>query len=63
MTRFGKFLPLWNNFKSLGQIFKGYLELGKKCNLTLAQMLCFGQVFIVVDGQILLKIEPSGHID
>ena len=41
VTRFGNFLPLWPNFKSLGQIFEGYFSILQNVNLTLAKMLYY----------------------
>ena len=45
VTRFGEILPLWHNFKSLGQIFEGLFSIWQSFNLTLAKMLCYWASF------------------
>ena len=53
MTRFGESLPLWHNFKSIGQFFEVYLVFGKKVAPTVVKCFTIEQVFVVVDGLIL----------
>ena len=40
-TKVGEILPLWLNFKSLGQILEGLFRIWQDADLTLAKMLCF----------------------
>ena len=68
MTGFGEISPLWHNFKTIGQIFDAFVSIWKKFIPTLAKFYSYfgkilfllwqknysiGQVFIVVDIQIL----------
>ena len=41
VTRFGEILPLWHNFKSVGQIFEVCLIFRRFLYSTLAKMLCY----------------------
>ena len=45
VTRFGEILPLWHNFKSIGQIFEGLFSIWQIIILTLAKMLCYWASF------------------
>ena len=61
VNRFGKILPLWQNFKSVWLLFEGLFVLGKILNL-------IGQIFMLLDKLPLLLfaqheniIKQSGH--
>ena len=41
VTRFGEIVPLWHNFKSLGQFRLGLFSIWQNVYLTLAKMLCY----------------------
>ena len=41
VTRSGEISPLWHNFQSLGQIFKGSFSIWQNFDPTLAKMLCY----------------------
>ena len=47
--------PFWYNLKSLGQIFDGLFSTWRKFDPTVSKRFTIGQVFIVVDGQIVLN--------
>ena len=49
------------NFKSFVQFLEFYLVFGKMFTLIRPQILASGQIFIVVNGQSLKIIQPSGH--
>ena len=53
VTRFGEIYPLLQNIYYFGIILKVYLAFGKICNLLWQKFYAIGQIFIVVDGQIL----------
>ena len=38
VTRFGEILPLWHNFKSIGQIFEGLFSIWQNVDHTVAKM-------------------------
>ena len=60
VTRFGGILPLWQKFTSLWQYFKGLFGIWQNCEPTLRQFVSYGQISIVLNGQILKK--QSGHL-
>ena len=53
MTRFGKILPLWRNFKSLWLFFEGLFCIGQNFDPNRINVFDIGQIYIVVNGQIL----------
>ena len=61
MTRFGEISPLWLKV-SLGQFLEGLLSGWQNLRPTWANYYAIGQMSIVVNGHILVKIMyPSGH--
>ena len=56
VTRFGDILPLWYNFKSLGQFWSGLFSVCQNSNLFWQFNYAIGQFFIVVNGRILIKL-------
>ena len=53
VTRFGEISPLWHNYKSIGQIFKGYLAFGKMLILLWQNVILLGKYYVAADGHIL----------
>ena len=53
VTRFGEIVPIWYNFKSLGQKFEGLFSIWQNVDPTEAQCFTIGQFFIVADDQTL----------
>ena len=56
MTRFGENSPFWHILKSLGHIFEGLFSIWRNIGPKVAIFFTIGQVFNVVDGQILKNI-------
>ena len=62
MTRFGEFLSLWLKVESLRQFLFGQFSAWQNLRPTWANYYAIWQIFIVVNGQILVNIiYPSGH--
>ena len=59
VTRFCDILPLWQNFKALGNFDQIYLVFGKTLNLLWQINFAIGQIFIVVNGRILSKLSSD----
>ena len=59
-TRFGEISPLWRVFSYLWQFFECFFHICQNFEPTLATFYRIGQMFIVVNGQILNKL--SNHL-
>ena len=55
VTRFGKILPLWQNFKILWQYFAGLFSIRQNFEPTLGYFHAISQIFIFENGQMLNK--------
>ena len=60
VTRFGKISPPSKNLKVFGPFLEGLFSIGENVEPTLGKIYAFGQISIVVYGQILSK--QSSHL-
>ena len=60
MTRFGEIAPLWQIFKNLCKYIDALFGFGERFQLTLARFVCYGQIFIAENDQILKT--QLGHL-
>ena len=56
VTRFGEILPVWRNFKSIGQIFRGFIQYFAKCSS------CCGKHVLQLDKFSLLQMSKQFKI-
>ena len=55
MTNCGEIWPLWSKVSNLMQNFKGFFSVWQNFERTWAKFYVLGQIFIVVNGQILIN--------